>query len=180
MSTPPNPLVQRLRRAMVMANKQVLQALRSEESSKILDMPVSYEGFATLEGHKHCLVVTYRKDGRPVAQPVWPGHENGRLFVWTESGAFKAKRVAKDPRALIAPCTFRGIPLGAPVAATGRILPEGDESKHAERVIRSGWGWKRKAFELTSRPLTGVIYLEFIPAEQPAPLAGALRVGPPR
>lgn len=169
MPNPPKTIVQRLRRAAVMANKRVLQGLRSKESARILDAPIQYGGFASLHGHKHCLLVTYRKDGRPVAQPVWPGYEDGRLFVWTESEAFKAKRLAKNPQALIAPCTFRGRPLAAPIAATGRIVAAGAESAHAERVIRSAWGWKRKTFEMSSRPLTGVIYLEFVAAEKPVP-----------
>lgn len=169
MPTTSHTLVTHLRRAMVMANKRVLLALRSNESARILDEPVHYGGFESVRGHKHCLLVTYRKDGRPVAQPVWPGYEDGRLFVWTESEAFKAKRLARDPRALVAPCTFRGRPLAGPIAATGRILPAGSESEHAERVIRSGWGWKRKTFERTSRPLTDVIYLEFVPSAQPLP-----------
>ncbi len=153
----------RVRRSMVNANKRVLAALRSADAGTVLRLPVQRGGFAALRGHKHCLVVTYRKDGSPVAQPVWPGCEGDRVYIWTEVEAYKAKRLRNDPRALIAPCTFRGQPLGPPTAARGRILESEEERRHAESVIRSEWGWKRKAFERASRPLTGVHYIELVP-----------------
>ncbi len=156
----------RLRRAAVNANKRVLVALRSEEANTILRLPVQRTGFAGLSGHKHCLVVTYRKDGSPVAQPVWPGYDGDRVYLWTEIDAYKAKRLRNDPRALIAPCTFRGQPLGPPIAAHGRVLDSDEERRHAERVIRSQWGWKRKTFERVSRPLTDVHYIELAPPSE--------------
>jgi PPOX class probable F420-dependent enzyme len=163
MHKPTSRLANRIRRAAVMANKRILVALRSDEADTVVDLPVQHSGFASLQGHKHCLVVTYRKDGRPVAHPVWPGFEGNRAFIWTEVQAYKAKRLRNNPRALIAPCSFRGKPLGPPVAAQGRILDADTERRHAESVIRSQWGWKRKTFERASRPLTDVHYIELIP-----------------
>jgi NADPH2:quinone reductase len=153
----------RLRRSLVVANKRLLGALRTDQAGTVLRLPVQHGGFAALRGHTHCLVVTYRKDGSPVAQPVWPGYEDDRVYIWTEIEAFKAKRLRNDPRALIAPCTFRGQPLGPPIAALGRVLDGEDERRHAEGVIRSQWGWKRKVFEQASRPLTDVHYIELVP-----------------
>jgi PPOX class probable F420-dependent enzyme len=148
----------------VTANKRLLVALRSKDADTLVDLPVQHGGFSSLGGHKHCLVVTYRKDGRPVAQPVWPGYDGDRVYIWTEIQAYKAKRLRNNPLALIAPCSFRGKPLGPPIAARGRILETEAERRHAESVIRSQWGWKRKMFERTSRPLTDVHYLELVPA----------------
>jgi PPOX class probable F420-dependent enzyme len=156
--------VQRLQRAAVMANKRFLGAIRSEEAATVVDLPVERGGFSSLRGHKHGLLVTYRKDGRPVAQPVWPGYDGERVYIWTEIQAYKAKRLRNNPDALIAPCSFRGVPLGPPIAARGRVLDSEAERRHAERVIRAQWGWKRKVFERTSRPLTDVHYIELVPA----------------
>ena len=103
-------LVHGFQRAMVMTNKRVLVALRSDEAGAVVELPVQRGGFASLHGHDHCLIVTYRKDGRPVAQPVWPGYEGDRVYIWTEIQAYKAKRLQNNPRALIAPCSFRGKP----------------------------------------------------------------------
>jgi len=131
-----------LQRTVVRANKEVLTRLR---------------------GHKYCLLVTYRKDGRPVAQPVWPGFEDGRMYVWTEANAYKAKRLRNNPAALVAACTFRGKPLAAPISVRGRVLAAGPASAQAERIILSGWGWKRRLFERLTRPVTAVVYMEFLP-----------------
>lgn len=160
-----NVLSQRARRALVLANKRVLEYLRSPAADTLTDMPVAHGDFAGLAGHDHCLVVTYRKDGRPVAQPVWPGYDGDRIFVWTEEHAMKAKRLRRNPAALIAPCSFRGRPLGRPTAAVGRILDDPGERDHAAKVIHSQWGPKRKAFAALSRPLTDVVYIELVPAK---------------
>jgi uncharacterized protein len=162
-----SPAVYRLQRVMVRANKRLLTALRSDEAGSVVDMPARHTGFSSLPGHKHCLVVTFRRDGHPVAQPVWPGYDGDRVYVWTEIEAFKAKRLRNNPEALIAPCSFRGKPLGPPIAAHGRILESDAERRHAERVIRSQWGWKRKAYELTARPFTNVHYIELAPGPGP-------------
>jgi PPOX class probable F420-dependent enzyme len=166
--------VERLRGAVVGANKRMLVALRSADAASVVELPVQSSGFSSLRGSKHCLVVTYRKDGRPVAQPVWPGYDGDRAYIWTEINAYKAKRLRKDPRALIAPCSFRGKPLGPPVAARGRILETDAERAHAERVIRSQWGWKRKLYERISRAITDVHYIELVPAGGEAPAYEAL------
>lgn len=154
----------RLQRGLVMANKRLLVALRSDSADTVVNMPVEHEGFARLRREKHCLVVTFRKDGRPIAQPVWPGYEGDRVYIWTEIEALKVKRLRNNPAALIAPCTFRGKPLGSPIGARGRVLVTDAECRHAESVIRSQWGWKRRAFERASRPLTDVHYIELVPA----------------
>lgn len=152
-----------LRRALVGANKRFLGALRSPEANTVLDMPIRFNGFDELRRYEHCLVVTYRKDGTPMPQPVWPGYDGDRVYLWTEVQAYKAKRLRRNPEALIAPCSFRGKPLAPPIAARGRILETAAERAHAEAVIRSQWGWKRKAFAAASRPLTDVHYIELVP-----------------
>jgi uncharacterized protein len=154
----------RLRRALVAANKRVLTALRSKDAATVTEMPVRHAGFGSLRGRSTCLVVSYRRDGRPVAQPVWPGLAGDRLYVWTEERAYKARRIRRDPNVLVAPCTFRGRPLGAPVAGRARVLDDPAERAFAEAVVRDGWGAGRRAFERLSRPLTGVVYIEIVPA----------------
>jgi uncharacterized protein len=162
-----NILPAAVRRAAVLANKKVLEALRSPESATVLTRPVRTGGFGSLAAHKHCLVVSYRKDGRPIAQAVWPGYDGDRIYIWTEEQAMKAKRLRRNPNALIAPCSFRGEPLGDPVAATGRILDDPAERIHAAATIHSQWGWKRKTFAAMSRPLTDVVYIELTPRQGP-------------
>ncbi|HEY7891127.1 MAG TPA: PPOX class F420-dependent oxidoreductase [Solirubrobacteraceae bacterium] len=99
-----------------------------------------------IRAHKRALVVTYRKDGTPVPTPVWAAEDGGCLYVRSERTCGKVKRLRKDPRVLIAPCTVRGKPLGPPFEATGRLL-EPDEEPRAERVLASRYGPGRALFE---------------------------------
>lgn len=160
----PGRATERARRLTLSSFKRLIAAVHSPHASRVLAAPVQSGGFGDLSGHETCLVVTYRRDGRPVAQPVWPVFADGRMYVWTEHRAYKAVRLRNNPDALVAPCTFRGRPLGPPVAARGRVLDNPSEIAHAERVVRAGWGWRQRAFERLARPVTPVLYLEFVRA----------------
>lgn len=149
------------------ALKRPMNAARADEAMGVLERPVRYADFSELTG-TYVLLVTYKRDGTPIPSPVWFARDGDTLFVWTEINAFKAKRLRNDPRALLAPCTSRGVPTGDPVAATGRVLTDGAERRHAAAVIRSQWGIGRKLFERMSRPVTDVHYLAFEATPAPA------------
>lgn len=69
-------------------------------------------------------LTTYRKDGTPVATPVWHAVEGGRLYVWTEAGSWKVKRLRRDPRVKVVVCDVRG-----------RIAPGAAEAEGAARLL---------------------------------------------
>jgi uncharacterized protein len=116
-----------------------------------------------IRAYKRALVVTYRKDGTPVPTPVWAAQDGGRLYVRSERTCGKVKRLRKDPRVLIAPCTVRGKPLGAPLEAAGRLLEPAQEI-HAERALAARYGLGRALFEWTmDRLRIDMGYLEIVP-----------------
>jgi uncharacterized protein len=116
-----------------------------------------------LRAHKRALVVTYRRDGTPVPTPVWAAEESGRLYVRSERASGKAKRLRNDSRVLIAPCTVRGKPLGAPLEARGRMLSR-EEEPNAERALARRYGAGRALFEWTmDRLRIDMGYLEITP-----------------
>lgn len=116
-----------------------------------------------LQAHKRALVVTYRRDGTPVPTPVWAAESGGRLYVRSERASGKAKRLRKDSRVLIAPCTVRGKPLGAPLEARGRMLPN-EEEPTAERALAGRYGAGRALFEWAmDRLRVDMGYLEITP-----------------
>lgn len=145
--------------------KKPMDAFRADEAATVLDRPVRYGDFSTLTG-SHVLLVTWKRDGTAMPSPVWFARDGERVYVWTEVNAWKAKRLRNNPAALLAPCTVRGVPLGDPVAATGRVLTDEAERDRAARVIRRSWSLGQRLFEAMSRPLTEVHYLEFIPASR--------------
>lgn len=118
---------------------------------------------ADVSAHKRALLVTYRRDGTPVPTPVWAAEADGRLYVRSERTAGKIKRLRRDPRALVAPCTVRGKPLGSPFEATARMLPSEEEAV-AEHALARRYGLGRALFEWTfDRMRIDMCYLEITP-----------------
>ena len=81
---------------------------------------------------KYLSLTTYRRDGTPVSTPVWFVEEDGRLLVTTAADSYKAKRLRRNPAAMVAPCTARGLPKGDAIPVEVEFLPP---DKHA-RVDR--------------------------------------------
>jgi PPOX class probable F420-dependent enzyme len=112
---------------------------------------------------KRSLLVTYRRSGKPVPTPVWAAEADGRLYVRSERAAGKVKRLRRDPRLLVAPCTVRGKPLGAPFEATARVL-EAEEELVGERALAARYGLGRWLFEHAMDVLrVDMCYLEITP-----------------
>ena len=126
-------------------------------------------GFGALRGHKYCLLVSYRRSGEPVPTPVWFGIDaREHVFVSTESGSWKVKRVRANPRVLLGPANGRGKPLGALAEGTARVLPPGEHAA-AERVVQANYGLGRRVYErLFGARVSDVAYLEVTPANPDA------------
>ena len=94
--------------------------------------------FPTLEGHKNINLTTFRKSGEPVVTPVWYVVLDGKLYVRTEAGSGKVKRIRNAPRVLLAPATVRGKQVGPESEARARILVPGEEelAESAMKLLR--------------------------------------------
>ncbi len=119
---------------------------------------------AEIPRHKRALVVTYRRSGRAVPTPVWAAAgEDGRLYVRSERAAGKVKRLRRDSRLLVAPCTVRGRPLGKPFEATARVLAP-EEEQRAEQALVARYGFGRWLFEHSvDVARIDMCYLEIVP-----------------
>ncbi|PYX31269.1 MAG: PPOX class F420-dependent oxidoreductase [Acidobacteria bacterium] len=94
---------------------------------------------AAIRGHKYISLTTLRKNGTPVATPVWFGEEDERLYIMTRSDSGKYKRIRNNPQVRVAPCTIRGVITGPMFDAIARILPP-EEHAHARKAInRKYW-----------------------------------------
>ena len=116
--------------------------------------------FGEFAGHRHCLVVTYRRSGEPVPTPVWFGIADERIYFRSEERVGKIRRIRANDRVLVAPCDGRGKPLGSGVEARARVLP-GEEEERAEAAIQSNFGVGRRVYESAAMSVgpTGV-YVE--------------------
>lgn len=74
-----------------------------------------------LSAGKYLLVTSYRRDGTPVATPVWVVRDGAALGVWTAADSWKVKRIRRRPDVVVGPCDVRGRPTGGQVPATARI-----------------------------------------------------------
>lgn len=83
---------------------------------------------------KYLSLTSFRRDGTPVATPVWFVADDGRLLVETDGDSYKVKRIRRDARVRVAVCDARGRLRGQPVDAVAEILPESERSG-AERLM---------------------------------------------
>lgn len=81
---------------------------------------------ADLGRQRYISITTYRRDGSPVATPVWVTGSGGRLYVWTGARTGKARRIRANPQVTLAPCTARGNPTGPAVPATADVVALAD------------------------------------------------------
>ena len=87
----------------------------------------------TLPG-KYLRLTSFRRDGTGVATPVWFVEAGGRLLVETDAASYKVRRIRRDPRVTIAPCTATGHLRGIPVPARAELLPDAEVAR-VERLM---------------------------------------------
>ena len=88
----------------------------------------------TLAAAKYLSLTTYRKDGTPVATPVWLVRDGDTLRVITQSDSGKAKRIRNNPQVLLAPCDARGNLKGDSIAGTAALQDPTETARTASLV----------------------------------------------
>jgi len=111
-------------------------------------------------GASYCLVVSYRRDGTPIATPVWFALDGKRLVFESDADSLKVRRIRRDGCVRVAPCNSRGRPLAAPVEGAARILEPGEEAG-AELALSAKYGRTRGAvMRARPSPEAGRSYVE--------------------
>ncbi|WP_455351692.1 PPOX class F420-dependent oxidoreductase [Streptomyces sp. SYSU K217416] len=107
-------------------------------------------------------LTTFRRDGTPVATPVWAVSDGSELFIWTKTDSWKVKRIRNNSRVTVTPCDVRGrVPEGAPVLeGTARLL---DDTGGIRRLLARKYTWRfwmvdwpAMIVRLGKRPHTGI------------------------
>lgn len=102
----------------------------------------------SLGDEKCVLLTTYRRDGTPVASPVWVVPlDAGRIGI--SSGSGKAKRLAHTSNVTVQPCGARGKvkAVTEPIAAAA-VLVSGSELVEIRQKIHDKYGFITKITEL--------------------------------
>lgn len=117
-----------------------------------------------LRDERYMLLTTFRRDGTPVATPVWvtPYGEDSVAF-WTSSGSGKAKRLAHTSRVTVQPSDARGrVKTGTqPIDATARVV-SGDELEKIRRNVVAKYGFQTKITKVVGT-LIGMLKRKRIP-----------------
>ncbi|MBT2411204.1 PPOX class F420-dependent oxidoreductase [Streptomyces sp. ISL-12] len=91
---------------------------------------------ARLGAGRYLLFTSYRKNGTPVATPVWVVRDGDALGVWTVADSWKVKRVRNRPEVLVGPCDVRGNPTGDLTPATARICDAATTARYRKLIAR--------------------------------------------
>jgi len=90
----------------------------------------------TLAQNTYISLTTFRRDGTPVATPVWVAQLGDELRVFTERSSGKAKRLQHSGRVLLAPCDMRGRVTGDAVEGTARLQDDAETAVTLELIRR--------------------------------------------
>ncbi|MBB4717432.1 PPOX class F420-dependent oxidoreductase [Streptomyces luteogriseus] len=104
---------------------------------------------------KYLLVTSYRKNGTPVATPVWVVRDGDALGVWTPADSWKVKRIRNRADVLVGPCDLRGNPTGDQVPATAAICDAATTGRYRQLIGRK-YGLTGRLTLLGSRLRRGV------------------------
>ena len=100
---------------------------------------------------------------------MWFGLHDGRMYVESLADAGKVKRLRRDERIRVAPCSARGKPKGPFTEGVGRILSATDENS-AELALDRHYGLRRRLYiRLGAKLGVRSVYLELIPTSTSAP-----------
>ena len=112
---------------------------------------------------KYVNLTTYRKDGTPVATPVWHVGNGPELLVISQADAWKVKRIRNDDRVEVQVCDFRGraAPDAPSARGTARLLDEAETQAGrallARKYLSSRVGnWFVRTLRLRRPPVIGI------------------------
>jgi PPOX class probable F420-dependent enzyme len=123
-------------------------------------MPVPAE----IAASKQISLTTYRKDGTPVATPVWHVAHGDTVTTVSAADAGKVKRIRRNPEVEIVACDIRGnvAPAAQRVRGTAVLLPP-SETENARRVLARRYitarigGWFAKVLRIKRPPGIGIV-----------------------
>jgi uncharacterized protein len=101
----------------------------------------------SLAGERYISLTTFKRDGTAVSTPVWVTSDDGRrLLVWSATKTWKVRRLRRDGRVLVAPCTFRGRERGPRVGGRARLVRD----PGIDELLRRKYGWQKRALDLVN------------------------------
>ena len=100
-----------------------------------------------LDQARYIALTTFKRDGTPVATPVWVTGARGRYVLTTGEGAWKTKRLLRNPAVKVRVCDARGrVKPGTRVhTGTGEVSTSSADIAAADRALAAKYGWQFRA-----------------------------------
>jgi PPOX class probable F420-dependent enzyme len=103
-----------------------------------------------LQSKKYILLETSRKNDQPVRTPVWFVIQNDLVYVITREDTGKVKRIRQNPKVKLAPCTFKGNPIGDWISGEATKVT-GEEAQAAINLRKKKYGFMATIAGFASR-----------------------------
>jgi uncharacterized protein len=104
-------------------------------------------GTSDLDQARYISLTTFKRDGTPISTPVWVTGAGGRYALTTGKGAWKAKRLLRNPVVEVRVCDARGRvkPDAIVHPGTGEISTSSADIAAADRALAAKYGWQFRA-----------------------------------
>jgi PPOX class probable F420-dependent enzyme len=99
-----------------------------------------------LDTAKYISLTTFKRDGIPVATPVWVTGSGGRYAFITGATSWKARRLANNAAVEVQPCDMRGrvAPGAARYTGTGEVTSDPAALTELRRALAAKYGLQYK------------------------------------
>jgi len=102
-----------------------------------------HEALAQFANQRYLNLESFKRDGTPIRTPVWFAEDQGLLYVYTLANAGKVKRIRRNPRVRIVPCSIRGKVTGWWVEAEATIVDD-TTAERGHALLLQKYGWKKR------------------------------------
>jgi hypothetical protein len=96
-------------------------------------------------------LATFKRDGTAVETAVWFAERDDKLYVFTEGGSYKVKRLRRNPRVKVARCSALGRITGTWREGQGRVVDDERIEGAAYDALRAKYGWQMRLVDVLSR-----------------------------
>lgn len=101
------------------------------ESAKPAD-----QAWAAVGRASYVSFTSYRKNGSPVSTPVWIAPDGDDLYFFSDTDAFKVKRIRNNPEVTLQPCDVRGrVKDGAPMVTGHAEVLDHADTPRVRRIV---------------------------------------------
>ena len=90
--------------------------------------------------YRYVSLTTFRRNGSPVSTPVWMARDDEDLVFISDDDTGKTKRLRRDPRVELRPCSIRGVVAQGAPTHRGTATMRRDDA--AIRRVRAAIGRK--------------------------------------